>query len=94
MPPQKPPPPTESTPPTPQTAPPAEVAASVTPDVYAIFCGEVNFVNSQKLTNTLTIAINGGVQRIHLLFHSFGGYVGDGIYMYNLFRSLPIELIG
>lgn len=68
-------------------------AAAVPNEVHAIFCGEINLINSQKLTNTLTLAINGGVTKVHLLFHSFGGFVGDGVFMYNLFSSLPIEVV-
>ncbi len=36
--------------------------------------------------------MGGKVQHVHLLFQSAGGYVGDGVFLYNLFRSIPIEL--
>jgi ATP-dependent protease ClpP protease subunit len=32
------------------------------------------------------------MQNIHLLFQSSGGSVGDGVFLYNLFKSLPIRL--
>jgi len=32
------------------------------------------------------------VQRAHILFQSSGGTVPDGIFLFNYFRSLPIEL--
>ncbi len=31
-------------------------------------------------------------KHVHLLFQSSGGFVGDGICLYNFFRSLPIDL--
>ncbi len=62
-------------------------------EIYAIFCGDINFINSQKLANGLTAVMAAGVKRVHLLFHSFGGYVADGVFMYNLLKALPIEVI-
>jgi ATP-dependent protease ClpP protease subunit len=46
----------------------------------------------QRVFQTSAIAINGGVKTIHLLFHSSGGRVADGVVLYNYFRNLPIEL--
>ena len=62
------------------------------PDVYAIFCGGIEQLTSQKVVNGLTIAMGGKVQHVHLLFQSAGGYVADGVFLYNLFRGIPIEL--
>ena len=41
---------------------------------------------------TLAGAMAGQVKHVHLLFQSAGGYVADGVFLYNLFRSVPIEL--
>jgi ATP-dependent Clp protease protease subunit len=60
--------------------------------VYAIFCGPIDQGTAQKTVNSLTIAMGGKVKHIHLLFQSAGGYVGDGVFLYNLFRSMTIEL--
>jgi ATP-dependent Clp protease protease subunit len=60
-------------------------------EVYSIFCGDVNQFNSQKVVNTLTIAMGGHAKHVHLLFQSAGGFVGDGVFLYNLLRSIPIE---
>jgi ATP-dependent protease ClpP protease subunit len=59
---------------------------------YAIYCGDINQANGTKVVNSLTNAIGGKIQHVHLLFQSAGGYVGDGVFLYNLFRSIPIEL--
>jgi ATP-dependent protease ClpP protease subunit len=61
-------------------------------EVYAIYCGGIDQASSQKAVNGLTIAMGAKVKHVHLLFQSAGGYVGDGVFLYNLFRSIPIEL--
>jgi ATP-dependent Clp protease protease subunit len=59
--------------------------------VYAIFCGGIEQATAQKLVNNLTIAIGGKVKHVHVLFQSAGGFIGDGVFIYNLLRSVPIE---
>jgi ATP-dependent protease ClpP protease subunit len=65
---------------------------SLPSEVYAIYCGGIEQATAQKVVNSLTIAMGGKVKHVHLLFQSAGGYVGDGVFLYNLFRSVPIEL--
>jgi ATP-dependent protease ClpP protease subunit len=60
--------------------------------VYGMFCGGIEQATAQKIVNALAIAGNAKVKHIHLLFQSAGGYVGDGVFLYNLFRSIPIEI--
>jgi len=36
--------------------------------------------------------MNRGVRHVHLLFQTAGGFVGDGVALYNYFKALPIEL--
>jgi ATP-dependent Clp protease protease subunit len=75
------------------TTPAPNPAAKVLPsEVYAIYCGGIDQPTAQKVVNSLTIAIGGKVQHVHLLFQSAGGYVGDGVFLYNLFRAITIEL--
>lgn len=61
------------------------------PDVYAVFCGAINEENVKKLMGCLTAATVKN-QNVHLLFQSGGGSVGDGICLYNFFKSLPVGL--
>ncbi len=62
-------------------------------EVYAVFCGGIEQATAQKVVNSLTGAINSGTTKhVHVLFQSAGGYVGDGVFLYNFFRSIPIEL--
>lgn len=62
------------------------------PEVYGVFCQSINQDSAQKLGNTFSVASNGGVQHIHLLFQSIGGTVNEGIYLHNLFKALPLKL--
>lgn len=75
--------PAPTPPPTPAPAP---------QEIFAVYCGAIDQANSQKTVNSLTVAMGMKVQHVHLLFQSAGGYVGDGVFLYNFFRSIPIEL--
>jgi len=72
--------------------PPANQQPPVPSNVYAIFCGDINQANAQKVVNSLTVAMGMKVEHVHALFQTAGGYVGDGVFLYNLFRTIPIEL--
>ncbi len=62
-------------------------------EVYAVFCGPINQDTVQRIFNGLTTASANKVQRMHLLFQSNGGTVGDGICLYNFFKTFPVDLI-
>lgn len=67
----------------------------VTPfEVYGAFIGEINQATTRTLIHGLSIATqnNPPITHFHLLFQSTGGFVGDGICLYNFFRNFPIEL--
>jgi ATP-dependent Clp protease, protease subunit len=76
----------------PVPAAPAPAPTNIPETVYAIFCGDIAQVTAAKVVSGLTAAMGGKVKHVHLLFQSAGGYVGDGVFLYNLFRSVPIEL--
>jgi ATP-dependent Clp protease, protease subunit len=61
-------------------------------EVYGVFAAGIDAPNSQKIVNNLTGAITQGVKHVHALFQSWGGNVADGVFLYNLFRTLPIEI--
>ena len=68
------------------------VAPAAPKELYGMFAGPIDQAAAQRISNAMSFAINNGVEGIHLLFQSGGGNVGDGIYIFNLFRSLPISL--
>lgn len=61
-------------------------------EIYAVFAGPINENAPGRILPAFAQAINSGVKRVHLLMHSYGGNVGDGICLYNFFRSVPIDL--
>jgi ATP-dependent protease ClpP protease subunit len=60
-------------------------------EAYGIFCGAVNEETVKKLAACLSTATTKN-QNVHLLFQSSGGSVGDGVFLYNFFKSLPVRL--
>jgi ATP-dependent Clp protease protease subunit len=62
-------------------------------EVWGIFCGDINAASTQKFVQNLTLASNLGVKRVHVLFQSWGGFVGDGVFLYNLLKTFPVEVI-
>ncbi len=71
----------------------ATTPAPVIPEiVYAVFCGDIAQVTAQKVVASLTNVMGAKSKHVHLLFQTAGGFVGDGVFLYNLFKSVPIEL--
>ena len=62
-------------------------------EVYAVFAGDINQANVAKIFDGVVTAMNKNCPRLHLLFQSFGGFVGDGVCLYNFFRALPMDLV-
>jgi ATP-dependent Clp protease protease subunit len=60
--------------------------------VYGYFTGNIDQQAVQRVANALMIATNNGVEDIHMVFQTTGGIVGDGICIYNLFQSSPINI--
>jgi ATP-dependent Clp protease protease subunit len=63
-----------------------------TDEVFATFCGMIDHAAVQRIFSGFATGMGLGVKRIHLLFQSDGGVVGDGVCLYNYFRTLPIDL--
>jgi ATP-dependent protease ClpP protease subunit len=61
-------------------------------DVYCLFAGAIDQLAVQRFNNLIAITTQGGAKHIHMLFQSTGGFIGDGVCIYNLFHACPIEL--
>lgn len=59
---------------------------------YLGFTGLIEPNGVTRITQTLNAAISGGYTEIYFCLNSLGGYVGDGIYLYNHIRALPIPI--
>ena len=46
-----------------------------------------------RIAGALNAAWNAGTRVVHLAFSSNGGYVADGVYLYNHIRALPLRLV-
>jgi ATP-dependent Clp protease, protease subunit len=62
-------------------------------EMWATFCGDINAGNTAKLANGLTNVAAQGTKRIHILFQSWGGFVGDGVFLYNSLKKLSVEVV-
>ncbi|HEY3916359.1 MAG TPA: ATP-dependent Clp protease proteolytic subunit [Stellaceae bacterium] len=60
---------------------------------YYGFTGPIEPGGVTRLCQALNIAANQNYDQIYLCLSSQGGYVGDGIYLYNHIRALPVEVI-
>jgi ATP-dependent protease ClpP protease subunit len=61
---------------------------AVFPDIYGVFADDINQVSVSRIITGLTGAMAQGNKHVHVMFQSFGGFVGDGVMLYNLFRSI------
>lgn len=62
-------------------------------EIWAAYCGDINAGNVAKLVNGLSNVSIKGTERIHILLQSWGGFVGDGIFLYNTLRKFPVEVV-
>ena len=59
---------------------------------YCGFDGPIDSASVTRVAATFNQAVNEGFERIQFCLSSLGGYVADGVYLYNHIRSLPVEL--
>jgi ATP-dependent Clp protease protease subunit len=62
------------------------------PQVFAVFAGNIDQDAVRRVFQGVTAAISNKVGQLHLMMQSTGGFVGDGVCLYNFFRALPIDL--
>jgi len=60
---------------------------------YFGYTGPIEPGGAGRLAGALNAAVNNGVKIVYLAFSSTGGYVADGIYLYNHIRALPLHLV-
>jgi ATP-dependent Clp protease protease subunit len=60
---------------------------------YAVFAGPIDQAAVQRIFAGITTGTVNKVEEVHVLFHSHGGNVADGVCLYNFFRSLPLNLV-
>lgn len=60
---------------------------------YYGFTAPIESGSATRLAAALNLAVNNGYDEVQLCFSSLGGYVADGIYLYNHIRALPIAVV-
>src|SRR5258707_11878177 len=60
-------------------------------NMYAVFSGEINQDSTRRFFKAVSTATAKNVRHLHVLVESYGGFVGDGICLYNFFKSLPVD---
>lgn len=60
---------------------------------YFGYSGLIESNGVTRVCAALNHAVNERCDEAHICFNSLGGYVGDGIYLYNHIRSLPLKVI-
>ncbi|RZJ05535.1 MAG: hypothetical protein EON89_03470 [Brevundimonas sp.] len=60
---------------------------------YFGFTGPIESDGVGRIAAALNSAANANYDEVHLCFSSLGGYVADGIYLYNHIRSLPVKVV-
>lgn len=64
-----------------------------TPNVYFAFAGDLDTKAVQQFFNAFAYAkVRLKASHVHLLFHTPGGRVDDGVCLYHFFKSVPFEL--
>jgi ATP-dependent Clp protease protease subunit len=69
---------------------------TVPADLYGMFTGMIDAPALQRFAANIDLASKGvpmGLKRVHLVFQSSGGGIGEGIALYNIFRAVPFELV-
>lgn len=60
--------------------------------LYIGYCGPIDTPGVGRLAAAFNEAVNQQFDAVHMTFTSNGGYVSDGIYLYNHIRSLPLDV--
>jgi ATP-dependent protease ClpP protease subunit len=57
------------------------------------FTGMIDDDGATRLASAFNLAVNQGVEEVHLCLSSPGGLVHSGIYLYNHIRALPLRVV-
>lgn len=64
----------------------------MTKTAYYGFTGAIEPATATRIAAALNHAVNQGYEEIYLCLSSTGGYVADGLYLYNHIRGLPVKV--
>lgn len=61
--------------------------------VFITFSAEINVATTESLIATCAQCVTAGVEEVHLLLSTPGGYVQNGLNLYNVLRAMPFKLV-
>lgn len=71
---------------------PAQAPQPQPTEVFATFVGNIDQAAVQRFFVGMATVMSTKISTVHILFQSTGGYIGDGVCLYNYFNSLPFDL--
>jgi ATP-dependent Clp protease protease subunit len=60
---------------------------------YLGYTGAIDSDGVSRIAAAINNAVNNSFDEVNLCFSSLGGYVSDGIYLYNHIRGLPLNVV-
>ena len=60
--------------------------------VYVSFSAEIDVKTTESLIAVMSNLVNLGVQQVYLILNTPGGFVANGLNIYNILRGMPFEL--
>jgi ATP-dependent Clp protease protease subunit len=76
----------------PDPAPAASPDRAQPDEAFGTFCGAIDQASVQRIFSAVSTAMARPARRLHILFQSTGGMVGDGVCLYNYFRTCPLPI--
>lgn len=61
--------------------------------IYYGYTGAIDSNGATRIATAFNAAVNSGCDEVHLAMSSLGGFVADGVYLYNHVRSLPVKTV-
>ena len=61
--------------------------------LYYGFTGPIDSAHATRIASALNAAANEQYEKVYIAFSSLGGYVADGVFLYNLIRSMPYTTV-
>jgi ATP-dependent Clp protease protease subunit len=60
---------------------------------FYAYTGVIDQNGATRIASAFNAAANNGCDEVYFCFNSLGGYVGDGVFLYNHIRGLPMRTI-
>jgi ATP-dependent Clp protease protease subunit len=62
-------------------------------EIYATLAGTIDQSSIQRILNSFSTASLNNVKKAHILLQCSGGGIGEGICLYNFFKTAPMDIV-